>query len=293
MVNQPMTLLALRTGPLAVDLAPSAGGSIARFAIDGMDLLRPMAADDQASGKGIHASAYPLVPFSNRIKDGRLVFGSETFHLARNWPGVNHPMHGDGWSHAWQVLRSDGQSAEIAYEHERAGDTSGWPFRYRARQSYRLEADRLSVTLALENLEDRAVPAGLGLHPFFVREADTELQCRAEAVWRTDAEVLPIARIVVPPAYDFSKPRNVNEVTLDNGFDGWDGHADIRWPSRKLGLRLQASETFRHAVIYVPPDRPYFCVEPVSHANGRVGRTHLDAGATLSGQVVFHISRGK
>ena len=250
-----------------------------------------MTAADVASGEGTHASAYPLVPFSNRIKDGRLVFGTETFQLKHNWPGVNHPMHGDGWSHPWQVVRCDTQSAEIFYEHERAGDDGGWPFRYRARQSYRLEADRLTVALALDNLEERAVPAGLGLHPFFVREADSELQCRTEAVWRTDAEVLPIARIVVPPAYDFSRLRNVNEVTLDNGFDGWDGRATIRWPSRKLRVELEASPAFRHAVIYVPPDRPYFCVEPVSHANGRVGRSRLDAGATLSGEIVFRVEQ--
>ncbi len=286
-----MSLLSLRTGRLAVDLAPASGGAIARFAIDDVDLLRPMAAADIASGHGNNGSAYPLVPFSNRIKDGRLVFGSETFQLKRNWPGVNHPMHGDGWSHAWQVVRSDTQSAEIAYEHERAGDDGGWPFRYRARQSYRLAPDRLTVTMALDNLEERPVPAGLGLHPYFVREADSELQCRTEAVWRTDAEVLPIARIVVPPAFDFSRSRNVNEVNLDNGFDGWDGRATIRWPSRKLRIELEASPAFRHAVIYVPPGRPYFCVEPVSHANGRVGRTHLDAGATLSGEIVFRVER--
>jgi aldose 1-epimerase len=284
-------VLSLQNGTLAVDLAPEAGGSIARFAIDGIDLLRPMAAVDLASGKGTHASAYPLVPFSNRIANGRLVFEGETYQLKPNWPGVNHPMHGDGWAHAWQIVRSDAQSAEIVYQHERAGADGGWPFRYRARQSYRLESDGLTVTMALDNLEERPVPAGLGLHPFFVRDADSELQCRTEAVWRTDAEVLPIARIVVPPAFDFSRSRNVNEVSLDNGFDGWDGRATIRWPSRKLRLELEASPTFRHAVIYVPPGRPYFCVEPVSHANGRVGRTHLDAGATLSGEIAFRIEQ--
>ena len=286
-----MTLLSLRTGPLAVDLAPSAGGAIARFAVGDRDVLRPMAEADWRSGRGNNGSAYPLVPFSNRIKDGKLVFEGKTFQLKRNWPGVNHPMHGDGWCHAWQVMRSDAHSAEIVYEHARDGENGGWPFRYRARQAYRLDTDRLTVTMALDNLEDHAVPAGLGLHPFFVRDADSELQCRTEAVWRTDTEVLPIARIVVPPAFDFSKSRNVNEVTLDNGFDGWDGRATIRWPGRKLRVDLEASVPFRHAVIYVPPGRPYFCVEPVSHANGRVGRTHLAAGATLSGEIIFRVEQ--
>jgi aldose 1-epimerase len=289
-MGRDVTILSLQNGALAVELAPSAGGSIARFSIDGRDVLRRMATVDRQSGKGDHASAYPLVPFSNRIANGRLDFEGETFHLARNWPGVNHPMHGDGWCHAWRVVRADDQGAEISYEHAAAGATGGWPFRYRARQTYTLESDRLTVTIALDNLEDRAVPAGIGLHPFFVREADTELQTLTQWMWRTDADVLPVERIATPPQADFARARNVNEVNLDNGFDGWTRHATVRWPQARLRLDLEASPTFAHAVIYVPPNRPYFCVEAVSHANGQVGRTHLDAGATLSGEIVFRLS---
>jgi aldose 1-epimerase len=249
-----------------------------------------MAEVDRHSGRGDHASAYPLVPYSNRIKDGSLVFEGKTFHLERNWPGVDHPMHGDGWWHAWQVVRADGHAAEIVYEHARDGEQGGWPFRYRARQGYRLEADRLALAIAIDNLEDHAVPAGIGLHPFFVREPDTELRTDAPFMWTTDADVLPVERIATPPAADFSRSRNVNEAELDNGFDGWVRHATVRWPRAGLRLDLDASPSFGHAVIYVPPDRPYFCVEPVSHANGQVGATHLDAGATLSGEIVFRVS---
>lgn len=285
-----VTVLLLRAGRLAIDLAPQAGGSIARFQVDGTDVLRPMTPVDIASGRGNDAAAYPLVPFSNRIANGRLAFEGELFHLVRNWPGVNHPMHGDGWAHAWTVMEATGCSAEIVYEHGRAGAAGGWPFRYRARQRYRLEADRLVVTLSIENLEDRPVPAGLGLHPFLIRENDTELSCRCRAVWRTDADVLPVERIALPAAWDFSTSRRVNEVTLDNCFDGWDGSATIVWPRRGLRMILEASDLFRHLVIYVPPERPYFCIEPVSHASGEVGRLPLAPRATRSGEIVFRIS---
>ena len=285
-----MTILSLVTARIAVDLAPSAGGAISRFCVDGIDLLRRMASSDIASGRGNNAAAYPLVPFSNRIANGRLDFEGETFSLKPNWPGVAHPMHGDGWSHGWDVLQADAQSAEIAYLHEPAGAEGGWPFRYRARQNYRLEPDRLIVTLAIDNLEDRVVPAGLGLHPFFLREEDSELACGTEAVWQTDAEVLPVKRVPVPVEWDFSKPRRVNEVVLDNCFDGWTGKATVLWPSRRLRLDLEASEPFRHVVIYVPPGQPYFCVEPVSHANGQVGVLPLAPGATRRGEIIFRIS---
>lgn len=263
---------------------------MARFTCDDVDMLRPMTAEAIVSGRGNNAALYPLVPYSNRIRDGRLAFGGEIIPLARNWPGINHPMHGDGWAHAWQVVRSDAQSAEIVYEHERAGGQGGWPFRYRGRQQYRLDETSLSIRLSMENLEDRAVPAGIGLHPFFVREPDCTLTCRAEFVWRTDQEVLPIECIPVPSEWDFSHGRRPDSVFLDNCFDGWDGRASIAWPARRLRLDLEASEPFRHAVIYTPPEQRFFCIEPVSHANGQVGLAPLVAGGTLAGETIFRLS---
>ncbi len=284
-----MTLLSLRAGRLAVDLAPSAGGSIVRFTVDeSIDVLRPASvgaiASGIASGRGNNASCYPLVPFSNRIANGRLAIDGAEILLEPNWPGVPHPMHGDGWARSWDVERHDAHSAELAYAHD---GRDGWPFRYRARQSFRLEGDRLVVGMSIENLEGRAVPAGLGLHPFFTRDADTELACRVDGVWRADAEVLPVDRIAVPPEWDFNVSRPVDGVVLDNCFDGWDGRATIRWPRHALGLALEATEPFRHLVIYVPKGQPYFCVEPVSHANGAVARSLLPAGTTLAGEIKF------
>lgn len=283
-----MRLLSLRAGRLALDLAPGSGGSVARFVADGsVDLLRPTTAQALASGRGNDSSCYPLVPFSGRIANGRFTFDGREIVLAPNWPGVRHPMHGDGWARPWAVAQSDSCSADLVYEHD---GREGWPFRYRARQAWRLADDALVVGMGLENLEDRPVPAGLGLHPFFVRDGETELTCLAQHVWRTDAEVLPTERIAVPPEWDFAVARRVSPIALDNGFDGWDGRAVIAWPRVGLRLTLEATEPFRNLVLYVPPGRAYFCVEPVSHLPGTIGATRLAAGATLSGEIAFRLS---
>jgi aldose 1-epimerase len=283
-----MTLLSLRGGRLGLDLAPQAGGSIARFTIDDtFDLLRPTPPQAVASGRGNESSCYPLVPFSGRIANGRFAFDGTEIALEPNWPGVRHPMHGDGWARPWTVTRSDDRSADIAYEH---GGREGWPFRYCARQTYRLDGDALVIGMSIENREDRPVPAGLGLHPFFARAAGTELACRTQYAWLTDAEVLPLERIAVPPEWDFSTARQVDKLAVDNGFEGWDGRATVVWPHAGLRLEMTATPPFRNVVIYIPPDRRYFCVEPVSHVPGTIGSTHLAAGATLAGEIVFRLS---
>ena len=110
-------------------------------------------------------------------------------------------------------------------------------------------------------------------------------------VWRTDPEVLPLQHLPVPPEWDFSRSRRVDGMGLDHCFDGWNGKATVTWPQRGLRLVLSATEAFRHLVIYVPEGQRYFCVEPVSHANGAIGRSLLAAGATLAGEVSFCVSR--
>ena len=102
--------------------------------------------------------------------------------------------------------------------------------------------------------------------------------------------MLPIERIAVPPKWDFSSSRRVDEVTVDSGFEGWDGRATIVWPRAGLRLDMEATPPFRDLVIYIPPGRPYFCVEPVSHIPGAIGSTRLAAGATLAGEIVFRLS---
>ena len=281
-----MTLLLLRAGKLAVDLAPLAGGSIARFSVDGADILRPMTAADVASGKGNNAAAYPLVPFSNRIANGRFEFDGKPIAVPPNWPGLRHPMHGDGWSARWHVDHANDNSAMLAYVHD---GRTGWPFRYRTSFDFHLTEQGLSVSMILENLEPHTVPAGMGLHPFFVREPDTELAFKAEAVWLGDAEVLPTERVAVPSNWSFARRRRP-DVALDNCFDGWDRRVTVVWPSRRCRLELVATQLFGQLVVYTPPDRPFFCVEPVSHANGAIGQTRLAAGAILSGAMVFTIS---
>lgn len=291
-----MTLLSLRAGRLAVDLAPEAGGSIARFAVEGAgrdagELLRPATDAALASGTGRDAACYPLVPYSNRIANGHLAFESEVIQLAPQWPGIRHPMHGDGWRHRWQVLHHERTRAELVYLHDGGAPGVDWPFRYRARQSFLIDENGLTVGLSIQNLENRDVPAGLGLHPFFVRDTDTELACRLAGVWRTDREVLPLQRVPLPAEWDFSQPRRVAGMGLDHCFDGWDGRAAVTWPQRGLRLVLSATEAFRHLVIYVPDGQRHFCVEPVSHANGAVGQTRLVAGATLGGEISFKLAQ--
>jgi aldose 1-epimerase len=104
-----------------------------------------------------------------------------------------------------------------------------------------------------------------------------------------------------PAAWDFGQAARVAALTLDNCFGGWNGAAEIAWPERDLSLAITADPLFGHLVIYVPPGRDFFCVEPVSHANdgfnlaargvADTGVRVLAPGESLRGAVRFAVGR--
>jgi aldose 1-epimerase len=256
-------LVRLLQGLLELDLCPAIGGGITLLRHRGQDLLRPAPARFFEQRDPREAAAFPLVPFSNRIADARFRFMGATYQLAPNFPPEPHAIHGQGWQHAWSVREASATAAVLEF----AYSVAGTPLDYRATQRFALSDQGVTVTLEVANAGAGPMPAGLGLHAYFVRSAGATLRARLGHVWQADARKLPKERVPLPPAWDFRRAPQVATLEMDNCFDGWDGNAAIAWPEQDLGLTITADPLFDHLVIYIPRGQDYFCVEPVSHVN--------------------------
>ncbi|MBW8812265.1 MAG: aldose 1-epimerase [Caulobacterales bacterium] len=253
-------MIRLVAADLELVLAPELGGSVLTLRKAGIDLLRPTpaGADDV-----LETACFPLVPYANRIREGRFELGGRTARLAPNLPGERHPLHGDGWRGAWRVEAQGEASAELAFE-PAAG---GWPWPYRARQRFRLDADALEITLAVTNASDAAGPFGLGFHPYFPHAAEAWLTATTDGVWLTDAEVLPERWVPGQPLGAWAQGAPARGPALvDHCHTGWRGPARIDLGPGRPSLRLSASPELAWLQVYAPPDQDFFCVEPVSHA---------------------------
>jgi aldose 1-epimerase len=143
------------------------------------------------------------------------------------------------------------------------------------------------------------MPAGLGIHPYFVRTPGVTLRARLDRVWLMDERQIPTGPAALPAAWDFARAPRLAELTMDHCFGGWDGRAELHWPETGVTLEIEAEPLFGHLVIYVPPGRDIFCVEPVSHVNdgfnlaergvADTGVRILAPGETLRGRVGFYI----
>ena len=284
------SLLTLTAADATVELAPDVGGAIAAFRHDGVDVMRATSPVARAARDVRGFACYPLVPYSNRIANARLDFDGDRYRLARNLGDHPHCIHGVGWQRAWRVVANDRTSALLHLAHAPQGDdAAAWPFAFEAWQSFSLAQSTsqamLTMTLSIASRDVRAFPAGLGWHPFFPRDDATELGFAADAIWDTDATRLPTKRRAVDPSISFATPRSIGDTRLDNVFAGWSGDAAIRWPQARRQATIEADRSLAFLVVFVPDDRDWLAVEPVTHMTDAFNR--FAAGERDTGTIVL------
>src|SRR5262245_57698393 len=164
-----MDVITLRADGFGLRLVPEAGGMVTRYWLerDGRvwEWLRPASDVAVSRRDGYEASAFPLVPFSNRIRGGRFSFAGRDVALPLNRPPERHAIHGQGWQVAWTPREVSTTSALLEFRHA----PDAWPWAYLASQRFALSSSGVTIELALQNQSDTSMPAGLGWHPYFLR----------------------------------------------------------------------------------------------------------------------------
>lgn len=254
----------LARGVWSLELQPELGGSVAAFRRGGVDVFRPTPA---GADHPLMTGCFPLVPYANRIAHGRFGFDGQDFAVPRNFLDDAHPLHGIGWLVPWQVAASADDCATLTHHHH-ANDA--WPWAYAATQVFSLDEDGLTLTLSVTSRDSAAFPMSLGLHPYFAAPAGTRLRFDAEAVWLSDAGLLPTEQAPAGQLADWHAGDEVLRSTLiDHCYAGWSGSATI---VRQDGtLRLSGDGT-RFLHLYMPPGADFFCAEPVTAMPDAVNR---------------------
>ena len=262
-MTEPTTIIKLQSADSEVLLCPEIGGAVARFTWRGIDILR--GAPDSAIAQRLvrQMGSYPLMPYSNRIGHGKLIVGDQTFPLRANFPPEPHAIHGFGWQRAWRVAKRGSDAVELHLQHATDVD---WPFACEATQLLRLAANALTMRLSVKNTDSRAMPVGLGFHPFFPLSPETHLQADWKGMWKMDADSLPTDLVTIPPEADYSQLRPASNWTVNNCFTGWNRRAVLDCPTHRM--QIDASEACRQIVVFAPNDgRNFIALEPVTNIN--------------------------
>jgi aldose 1-epimerase len=273
-------MTAIEKGAARLVLAPEVGGAIAAFTIAGRDLLRPMAA---GATDALLTASFPLVPFCNRIPNGRFVFEGREVVLPPNLGDHPHALHGQGWRGVWTVEKAEAGEALLSYEHA-PGD---WPWAYRAEQRFVLSETGFRAELTVTNTGDTPMPAGLGFHPYFPAREGEALTAANDGVWMIDANALATEHHAGVWGPDWAAGVGVaGHQLIDHCYTGWNQRAVLSAPGQPDTV-ITASSECRWLHVYVPPGDGYLCVEPCASrpnpfGDGETGMVTLQPGESRS-----------
>jgi aldose 1-epimerase len=218
-----------------------------------------------------------LIPWPNRLGDGRYSFGGTDHQLPLDEPELGNALHG---LVRWANWAAEPHSASRLTMRHRLHPRPGYPFCLELTAEYQLESTGLTVSLAAINLGDAPAPFGAGAHPYLrvgTPLIDTcTLRIPASTALHTDSRFLPAGRALVAGSdRDFREPRLIGAIRIDASYTGLirdpDGLARVTLEAPDgRRLTLWADEYFRWLQLFggdpLPPGerRRGLAVEPMT-----------------------------
>ncbi|MET9853895.1 gluconokinase, GntK/IdnK-type [Streptomyces sp. NPDC006450] len=230
------------------------GGGLRAYEVNGRPLLDGFSTGDAVTG----GRGQLLVPWPNRVGDGRYRFDGRDLRLPLNEVEKGNAIHGLLRWTLWEPLARTDDSVTL-------GTTlcpqPGYPFLLDVRVEYRLGPDGLRTAVRATNTGTDPAPYGAGQHPYLTVGTDrvdsAVLTVPARNLLRTDDRGLPIGQEPVDGTpYDFRTARPIGDLRLDTAFTGLDrdpdGRAIVRLahPSGQRGVDLWLGEGTHWVQVY-------------------------------------------
>jgi aldose 1-epimerase len=236
-----------------------------------------------------------LLPWPNRIRDSRYVFGGAEHRVAISEPERGSALHGLVLWANWHPLRHSSDDVVLGYM---LHPQPGYPFTLELEVEYRLTADGLEVTLRATNRGASPAPFGAGFHPYLTlggaRLADVLLELPARTRAPVDERLLPTGAPVPVEGteYDFRRLRPLGPLALDTCFGDLERDADgLARATLVAGAGERAVSEWmdaRFRFIHVFTSRAGVAIEPMTCApdafNSGDGLLALVPGASFTGR---------
>ena len=222
------------------------GGGVRAYAVGDRPVLEPYAVEAMCDG----GHGAPLIPWPNRLADGRYRFDGTDHQLALTEPAKHNAIHGLLRWRPWRVVERSARHVVLGV---RLYPMSGYPFALRLQIAYTLGSGGLEVATTATNVGERACPFGSGQHPYLSPGAGLVDDCLLELPAATripvdDERSLPCGREpVAGTPYDFRAARRLGDTRLDFPFTDLDRDADGLAVARLTGADGRVVELWADA----------------------------------------------
>ena len=273
-------MIELAGGGWRAGLLPGRGGALAMLAHAGEDVLVPL--PEGADPNDTWAGAFVMLPWTNRLDEGRLPHPGGVAHFPCNRVAERTALHGLSRERAWEVESAVSDRAVLVQRIDTA------PYRYVARMELRLSA-AFRLMLTVTNEGEEGMPFGSGWHPFFTRPAGTRIAFHASGAIERDLRNMPVG-LASSTGLEGGEEAFAGQ---DTHYTGWDGALRLDLGARGFEMRGEDAWS-RNLQVFAPRGAGVICAEPVSHVPDVANRPdfalygdmrHLARGAAVTGGV--------
>lgn len=213
-----------------VAVVTEVGATLRSYAVGGRNVLRGFAVDEVIDdGRG-----QQLLPWPNRIRDGRYTFEGALQQLALSEPDRHNAIHGLVRNVSWQLVSHGSDRVE---QQVRVYPQSGWPGVIEASIAHTVGDGGVVTEVSATNVGATAVPFGYAAHPYLtVGEEivdDVVIHVPAERYLAADDRLLPLDLILVEGRdEDLRTAEVLGSRRFDTALTGLSREADGRWRAR-------------------------------------------------------------
>jgi len=224
------------------------GAGLRTYTAGGVDVVEGYGVDEMASG----GRGQLLLPWPNRIRDGRYAFEGEDLQLALTEPGRGNASHGlTRWAN-WSVASQEPDRVVLELV---LHPQPGYPFVLGLSVAYRLGPEGLSVATTATNLGTRPCPYGAGAHPYLTVGTSTVdeavLEVPATTRLETDDRGIPVDRAPVEGSpFDFRGARPVGDLVLDTAYTDLTGDSVSVSAPEGRQARLWWDDSYRWVMVF-------------------------------------------
>jgi len=223
------------------------GGGMRELTRGDWHVLDGYGADEVAPG----ASGQPLIPWPNRLADGRYEFDGESYQVPLTEPAKRNALHGFARWMTWRVDAHEPARALLSLD---MYPRPGYPFALRLQIEYRVTPAGVAVTTTATNAGRRRLPYANGFHPYVSagtrRVDECLLEIPADSWLPADERQIPTGvEAVDGTRLDFRTARAIGDEHLDFAFthlrrsDDAKAHVSLRAPdgSRRVTVWMDAA----------------------------------------------------
>ncbi len=235
------------------------GAAIRSYTVGDRPVLDGYDEDESCTG----TRGQTLLPWPNRIRDGRYTWGGRTHQLDLTEPAKHGAIHGlTRWAN-WQPVEHQKNSASFRYV---LHPCPGWNGILECRLDYTLDDSGLGVRTTATNIGSTSCPYGTGAHPYLTVGTatinDAHVRVPASAYLPVDDLGIPAGQDAVDGThYDLRNIQEIGARQIDAAYTQLerdvDGRARVRLESpRGHAVELWTDESYPYLEIYTGDTLP-------------------------------------